>query len=670
MIERLLPAYPLFVKDPNFSIWCNAEELNSCSPQSWWGEEKPMYGFVKARGKTYCFLGSSSHWKKFGVIPAKQTKLALTAFTTDYEFALENATLKLRFISPLLPQDEDLLSVPICYMEYEVCGDNDAEISFFVNRRIAYNDIPANTDTRVRGGKISCDQFEASFLGLARQMPFSSTGDMIGADWGYFYLTGETAHILDESDMIAYLARNSQDFENKSEERYLGSISTGNRGVIMLGYDDVVSIDYFGSFLKGLYLENHTILNALRGIHARISEIDRKLADFDADLAHRAKPFGEKYLQILYASLRQSIAAHKLVRDRNGSILFLSKECWSNGCIATVDITYPSSPLYLLYNPELVKGMMRPILNFARMPVWKYAFAPHDVGTYPSCCGQVYALRHDEMLHSLTQHENQQTHFPYYLLPETVDIYDMAYQMPVEESANMLILFLACYRLDGDIGFFKSNHDLAQKWVDYLVKIGAHPGNQLCTDDFAGHLENNLNLAIKSTVAIAAYAELEAACNSVKSAQKYRAFAEECASEINTLGMTRSHLPLTWNSDEGTFSLKYNLFFDKVLHLGLFPQELLEKEVRFYLQNLNKYGVPLDNRKNYSKSDWLIWAASLTDDAVSREKIIDALCNYLQETPDRVPFSDWYDTSDGSMMNFRARSVQGGCFALLLTNLL
>lgn len=669
MSERLLPDYPLFVKDPNFSIWCNAEELNSCAPQSWWGEEKPMCGFVKTHGKTYCFLGDSVHWKKFGILPAKQVKLTLSAFTTDYEFALGNVTLSLRFVSPLLPQDENMLSAPICYMEYEVHGDDNAEISLFVNRRIAYNDIPANTDTRVRGGKVSCDRFETSFLGLARQMPISSTGDMIGADWGYFYLTGETAHILDESDMIAYLVRGTQDFENKSEERYLGSINTARRGIIMLGYDDIVAIDYFGSFLKGLYLDNHTILDALEETYAHISEIDRKLADFNDDLVRRAKPFGRKYLRILYASLRQSIAAHKLVRDRDGSILFLSKECWSNGCIATVDITYPSSPLYLLYNPELVKGMMRPILKFARMPVWKYDFAPHDVGTYPSCCGQIYALRHDNALHSLTQHENQQTHFPYYLLPESADIYDTAYQMPVEECANMLILFLACYRADGDIVFFESNHDLAQKWVDYLVKFGAHPGNQLCTDDFAGHLENNLNLAIKSTVAVAAYAELEAACKNANSAQIYRTIAVKSALEISALGAARFHLPLTWDSDESTFSLKYNFFFDKVLCLGLFPQELLEKEVRFYLQNLNKYGIPLDNRKNYTKSDWLMWAASLTDDAVWRGKIIDALYDYLCETPNRVPFSDWYDTSDGSMMNFRARSVQGGCFALLLTNL-
>ena len=45
---------------------------------------------------------------------------------------------------------------------------------------------------------------------------------------------------------------------------------------------------------------------------------------------------------------------------------FVSKECHSNGCAATVDVSYPSIPLFLLYNPELVRGMMRPVFKFAR----------------------------------------------------------------------------------------------------------------------------------------------------------------------------------------------------------------------------------------------------------------------------------------------------------------
>lgn len=666
MADRLLPDYPLFVKNPNFSIWCNSEHLNSCSPKSWWGESKPMYGFVKSHGKTYCFLGETSRFQKFGVLAASQTKLNVSAFTTDYEFVTEEFTLKLRFVSPLHPQDLHILSLPVCYMEYEIEGDSNAELSFFVNRRIAYNDIPENTDKRVRGGNLCCNQFECAFLGLSRQMPISSTGDMIGADWGYFYLSGEKASVMDESDLLAYITTGTWGFENPGEERYLGSVNKGNTGVIMLGYDDIVSIDYFGIFLKDYYLQNHTILEALSDTYANRTYINQDLARMDADIVRRAAPFGKDYLLILYASLRQSIAAHKLVQDINGDILFLSKECWSNGCIATVDVTYPSSPLYLLYNPELLKGMLRPILKFARMPVWKYDFAPHDAGTYPSCCGQIYAIRQDAQFRPLSDHENHQTHFPYYLMPSNADIYDLAYQMPVEECANMILLFLACYQADKDISFYRSNRDLAQKWADYLVKHGAHPGNQLCTDDFAGHLEKNVNLSIKAVVAIASYAELEKQCGNQTAWEEYRRRAEQFASELCALGENRDHLPLTWDSDDRTYSLKYNLFFDKVLHLNLFHQDILEDEVSFYLDKADKYGIPLDNRENYTKSDWLMWVAALTYIPARREKIFHMVANYLRETPERVPFGDWYDCTSAHMICFRARSVQGGCFAPLL----
>ena len=74
----------------------------------------------------------------------------------------------------------------------------------------------------------------------------------------------------------------------------------------------------------------------------------------------------------------------------------------------------------------------------------------------------------------------------------------------------------------------------------------------------------------------------------------------------------------------------------------------------------------MDNRADYTKSDWLMWAASLTDDVEKKRKMIKALDLYLKEAPERMPFGDWYGTKDGKCPSFRARSVQGGCFMLLL----
>ena len=369
--------------------------------------------------------------------------------------------------------------------------------------------------------------------------------------------------------------------------------------------------------------------------------------------------------------MRQSIAGHKLVRDTKGNVLWLSKECGSNGCIATVDVSYPSMPLYLLYNPELVKGMMRPILEFARMPVWSYDFAPHDAGTYPICGGQIYAIWQIKNKYHAKYGEGGfwskvKTHFPFYTLPESYQPYEFKMQMPVEECANMLIMFLAVYQADKDITFFAENKDLCAKWVKYLVKYGLKPGNQLCTDDFAGHLENNLNLAIKATVGIASYAQLLFECEEIDRGNEYRKIAEEFATEITNFADGKDHLPLTWDSGEDTFGLKYNFAFDRILGLNLFNRDLLEREVDYYLSKAERYGVPLDNRKMYTKNDWLLWVARLTSDIKKRKELIQMVDDFLKTSPDRIPFSDWYETQDGKYHEFRARTVQGGCFILLI----
>ena len=670
-MERILPSYPLFTKDPNFSIWSATENLNEQNVQTWYGETKKIYGFLKSKGATYCFMGAAEEFSIFGVKKAKQTKLNVSAFSTDYEFLCGETKLKLSFVSPLPLNDLNLLSMPVCYMKYEIFGDSEAEISVFINRNIAYNDIPETADKRVRGGVLRLNGFESAFIGLVRQMPLSVCGDGVGADWGYFYLAGETSRVLDERELFAYLSADFRDFLAESDEKYVGAFNSSSNGAILLGYDEGVSIDYFGDYRKGYYLENHTISNALKELWHHREACEEKLAAFENDLFSRAAAYGEKYKHILIAALRQSVAAHKLVRDKEGNILWLSKECGSNGCIATVDISYPSMPLFLLYNAELLKGMMRPILKFARMPVWTFDFAPHDVGTYPVCGGQIYGIWQMKDKYHARYGEGGfwskvKTHFPVYTLPANFEPYELKMQMPVEECANMLIMFLAAYSADKDKTFFAENQDLCSKWVRYLVKYGLKPKNQLCTDDFAGHLENNLNLAIKATVGIAAYAKLLSEAGDKNGCNEFRKIAEKYAAEITNFAAEKTHLPLTWNSGDDTFGLKYNFAFDRILGLNLFGKDLLEKEVSFYLTKEQNYGIPLDSRKMYTKSDWLLWVASLTDDIQKRKKIIAAIDDYLKNTPDRIPFGDWYESREGTYHEFRARSVQAGCFILLI----
>lgn len=664
-MNRKLPAYPLFIKDPNFSLWSVTEKLNASNIQTWFGEEKNIYGFVKIQGVTYCFMGNSSDFYREGVIPATQEGIHISLFATEYVFKCGDNKLSVHFVSPLPLNDLDLLSLPVAYVRYEL--DCDGEISFFVNKNIAFNKHTLENNALTMS--FNTKKFQVSCVGLKRQLPLSNNDDMCGADWGYYYLSGEHSYKLKAEDVKNYLKNGVLVVEKESEAEYIASINNLKNGIVMLGYDDTVSINYFGRCLKGYYLEKHDIFEGLDFVFAGWQAIERQLADIETEINKKSAIFGNEYKQILNAAYRQCVGAHKLVRDENGDILFLSKECGSNGCIATVDISYPSMPLFLLYNTELIKGMLRPIFKFAKMPVWRYNFAPHDAGAYPFCCGQVYGIKNDgnDFCGNIVKNGGFQTYYPLFSLPENIDIYNENRQMPIEENANILIMLYACFAKDGDISFFEKQLPLCKAWADYLVKFGLKPASQLCTDDFGGHLEKNINLAIKATIAIMCFSKL---LNKLTGeGAQYEEIAVRFANEINEFSDTNGHLPLTWDSGNNTYSLKYNLVFDKIFGFKLFDEKLFKREIKYYISCCNRYGIPLDSRKEYTKSDWIMWTAYFAEEDEQKKHFIHPICEFLKTSPDRIPFSDWFDTQEGSTYHFRARSVQGGCFILLLKGL-
>jgi len=150
-------------------------------------------------------------------------------------------------------------------------------------------------------------------------------------------------------------------------------------------------------------------------------------------------------------------------------------------------------------------------------------------------------------------------------------------------------------------------------------------------------------------------------------ADDYMAAAKEMAEAWEGLGFDKDHYALAFDRP-GTWSQKYNLVWDKILGLNLFSDSIRKTEVKYYLGQINKYGLPLDSRKDYTKLDWSIWTATLADNPDDFMKLTNPITAWLNESISRVPLTDWYDTKTGKMVGFKARSVVGGVYIKALSD--
>lgn len=237
--------------------------------------------------------------------------------------------------------------------------------------------------------------------------------------------------------------------------------------------------------------------------------------------------------------------------------------------------------------------------------------------------------------------------------------------MPIEEAGNMILVTTAISMMEGNANYASKYWETLSTWANYLIENGLDPENQLCTDDFAGHLAHNANLSAKAIMAIAGYGEMARMLGKETTANKYIETAKRLAIEWEKMAFDGDHYKLAFDKP-GTWSQKYNLIWDKVFNMNIFPQKVFDTEIPFYLTKQNKYGLLLDSRAQYTKSDWVLWSACMSPDDATFQKFIDPIYTYANETTSRVPISDWHDTNTGKMMNFKARSVVGGYYMKLL----
>ena len=584
------------------------------------------------------------------LLPARQTADNVTATQTAYAFEAGPVRLTAAFCSPLLLDELETLARPVSYVSFRASAADgkihQVQVFMSASGALATN-TPVQTVT-TQAGRAGTMAWQA--VGTTDQKLLGRSGDNVRIDWGHTYLaatggaalaTGVPADLKTAFARTGTLPVTAKLLSGPAQRVALAAVlnlgavsSSATEKHLLLGYDEEFAVQYFGQNLRPWWRRDPamTMPKLLQVAEADYTRVRQKCAAFDKTLYDDAQAAGGKeYADLCQLAYRQAIFAHSIAASPKGEVLFMTKENFSNGSIGTVDVTYPSEPLFLLYNNELAKGMLRFIFEYSDSGRWTKDFPAHDVGTFPLANSQTYGE-----------------------------------DMPVEEAGNMLILTAAAVKMDGNADFARAHWPVLTKWVGFLKRDGLDPANQLCTDDFAGHLARNANLSLKAIMGIACYGQMARQLGDTKTADEYTALARDYAQRWMQMAKDGDHYALTFDKTPGSWSQKYNLVWDQLLGLNIFPKEVAQQEIAFYLQHQQLYGPPLDGRKTYTKSDWTLWTATLAEREADFQALVHPIWLFANETPTRVPLTDWHETTDARQVGFQARSVVGGYFIKML----
>jgi hypothetical protein len=652
------PSVPLVPVDPYFSIWSPADKLTDAATVHWTRAPHRLTALVRIDGTAYRLMGSEPK-----DVPAlEQTGLTVLPTTVAYEFQGRGVRVSLSFMTPLLPDDLMVLSRPVAYLTWNVAAtdgrQHDMALHFDAHPEITVH----NADREmVVWESVKFGDVEALKVGSVDQPVLQMKGDGVRINWGYLYVAARRSQgamlriapadaVRSEWGKAAAAACKptvAKEAPVLAANFDLGKVAQASVSRwLMLAYDDIDSAQFMRRPMKAFWKKDGAEIGELLSTSAlEYASLKDRCAAFDKEfMADLEKAGGPKYAWLGALAYRQSLAASKVIADANDQPLFFCKENTSNGCMGTVDVFYPQAPLPLLISPSLSRAMLIPILEYSSSRHWKWPNAPHDMGTWPHANTQVYGGSQSDG------------------------------GMPVEETGNMLLLVAAVAQIDGSADLAAKYWPLLTRWAKYLEQKGFDPENQLCTDDFAGHLAHNANLSVKSICALGAYGKLAAMRGDKATGDHYLKLARKFALEWVKVADDGDHFRLAFDQPK-TWSSKYNMVWDKILDLNLFPDDAVKKEMAFYRKNLDTYGLPLDNRKHgapgnrqafWSKTDWAYWTACLTNNQDDFDAITAPIYRFFHEAQQRVGLTDLYFTDKPDTALMHSRPVIGGIFIKML----
>lgn len=663
------PATPLVVRSPYLSCWQAADDLAGTWSSFWNGHITAMCGIVRIDGTPYLFAGAPSLPAGPTLTVMNQVSLTVTATQSAYVFNGGGVNLTVNFLSPVDPDDLQRQCVPFGYVTMRAAsadGNSHAVEAYFdISGEWAHGDTTQNLSwsQTTTASTVALTNTPTSPSVLAEFNDQASWGTVVFASPQSASLTWQIgqdvvvrAQAANNGVLLGTEDQNqprpiSDDWPVFAFCSDLGTVTSAGPSAeftVVIGHVRTPAISFLGSadlapwwttywsdwqdMVDWFVADYGSALSSASALDLRIQT--------DAQNAVGGGTQGTEYAAVCALALRQAFGGTELV-DRGGEPWAFLKEISSDGNVSTVDVVYPASPAYLYLSPSYFQLLLEPLLYYAENG-WIEQFAEHDLGPgYPNASGGV---------------TNGQ---------------DTQEDMPVEETGNMLIMTAALLQripAAQAAAFAVQHYAIFTQWARYLVPNALDPGYQNQTDDFTGKIANSVNLAAKGIIGLGAMSLIAGFAGNDSDRDSYLNTAFSYISQWVSLGEDPSNpsLDLAY-ADSGTWSLKYNCFPDRLLGLGIVPLGIQAQEADWYQSQAGAYGVLLDPRNDYTKADWEMWTASwLAEQDTARNTLVSGVYGFLQNTADRVPFSDLYVVSSAAQVAFQNRPVVGGVFGLLL----
>ncbi|KAJ7283979.1 DUF1793-domain-containing protein [Mycena rebaudengoi] len=661
------PSIPLAVRTPYVSAWLPqgaGAALNDVWPAFWTGQTLGWAGFVKVDGRAFSFMGTPN-------VPggtftkATQRSSKFTSTQSIFVLSAGPVDITVTFLSPVEPNDLIKQSIPFSYLAVSAASTDGAAHTVQVYTDISAewvsgdNGLTVNWNSTTSGSILTHQvqltnptQFGENADHIQYGSAFYSTPNTVGATFqtgsdvnvrAQFVNNGRLANTLDTG--FRAINNNWPVFGLAHD---LGSVTRASAPVVFsVGHIRDPAISYIvagGGFQsRSLYFFSQfpTSASVISSFLCDYSAALSRANTFDAKVQTDAGRISANYVGVVALSIRQAFAAMELTISKNGNtfntsdVILFMKEISSDGNMNTVDVIFPAWPIFLYTNPALGKFLLEGLFRYQASGQYPNKWSVHDLGSsYPRAVG--HNDGNDEA-------------------------------MPVEESGNMVIMALSYALKTGDNSHLQQYRGLLDQWTQFLITDSLIPANQISTDDFAGPLANQTNLAIKGIVGIGAMSKIMGILGNTAQATNYSNIATSYVRQWQTLAAssTGAHLTLSYGQ-ANSWGLSYNLYSDKLLKLNLFPQSVYDMQTAWYATHANAFGVPLDTRHTYTKTDWQIYTAGLVTSTAVRDTLINAVKGFASDGQSNAPFGDWYDTISGAPQGFRARPVVGGHLALLV----